>query len=365
MKKRSPARGSEKTVSGVARGETIGLDVGDRSSVYCILDAAGALVEEGQVSHSREALERQFGSRERARVALEAGTQSGWISRCLESWGHEVLVANGRELWGEVGRSRKNDRRDAQKLARYARLDPALLHPVQQRSEQEQLDLGAVRAREALVRARVLLVNAARGIAKIHGQRLPKTVSGTFSQRAARLLPSAVWAALALLLRQIDQLSERLEQYDELLAQVTEQRYPAAQALRAVPGVGPVTALTFVLTVFDAHRFTHSRAVGAYLGLQPKQWQSGKSDPQLGISKAGNGYLRKLLVQCAHHVLGRFGQDSALRTWGLQIAERGGARAKKRAVIAVARKLAVLLHRLWVTGVRYQPFFPAGVPGPV
>jgi transposase len=121
--------------------------------------------------------------------------------------------------------------------------------------------------------------------------------------------------------------------------------------------VGSLTGLTFLLTLADKHRFSKSRDVGCYLGLRPRRYQSGMSDPELGITKAGNSYLRSLLVECSQRVLGRLGNDSALRRWGLKLAQRGGKNAKKRAIVAVARKLAILLHRLWVTGKEYQPFY--------
>jgi transposase len=121
--------------------------------------------------------------------------------------------------------------------------------------------------------------------------------------------------------------------------------------------VGPLTALCFVLTVEDPHRFERSRSVGAYLGLVPATARSGARDPQKRISKEGDEMMRKLLVSCSHYVLGPFGSDSDLRRHGEKIASRGGKNAKKRSVVAVARKLAVLLHRLWVTGETYDPLY--------
>jgi transposase len=338
--------------------ETIGIDLGDKVSRYCVLNAEGLVIEEGSFRNSEESIQKQFGDLAPTRMALETGTQSGWISRLLLSYGHEVIVAHARGLQAISRSTRKNDRNDAEKLARYARLDPALLEPIEHRGEQEQIDLGAIRSRDALVRARALLVNAARGLAKVHGQRLPASVSATFAKRSQQKLTDELAWTLRPLLEQIDSLTERIDECDAMLEQIANQRYPQTRLLRTVPGVGPVTALTFILTLADGKRFAHSRDVGAYLGLQPKQRQSGESDPQLGISKTGNGYLRKLLVQCAHHTLGHFGRDSRLRQWGLALAARGGSKAKKRAVVAVARKLAVLLHRLWVSGEPYQAFFP-------
>lgn len=358
MKKNTKAKSKSKRIDrSTQTGETAGIDLGDKVSRYCLLNEEGQLIEEGTFRNTESSIHKCFGAWGRTRIALETGTQSGWISRLLSSYGHEVIVAHARELRGITQSDRKNDRNDAEKLARYARLDPELLHPVQHRDEQQQIDLSAVRARDALVRARTLLVNAARGLGKVHGERLPATVTKTFGRRAQQKISLMLLYALRALLTQIDQLTEQIEHYDSLIERIAEARYPETIRLRSIPSVGPITALTFVLTVADRERFAHSRDVGAYLGLQPKQQQSGERDPQLGITKSGNKYLRKLLVQCAHYTLGHFGRDSRLRQWGLALAARGGKNAKKRAIVAVARKLAVLLHRLWVSGEVYQPFF--------
>jgi transposase len=141
------------------------------------------------------------------------------------------------------------------------------------------------------------------------------------------------------------------------IEEMAEKTFPETQALVKVPGVGALTAVTFVLTVGDEHRFQKSRDIGGYIGLRPRRDQPGSHDPQLGITKAGNAYLRTLLVECANHILGPFGKDSALRRWGLHLMERGGKNARKKALVAVARKVAVLLHRLWTTQEQYSPFY--------
>ena len=363
MKKNNTKQNDKEANSGKSwrgmQGLTIGIDLGDKRSCYCVLDAAGKILEEAALTNTAASLAKHFGGQPRARIALETGAQSGWISRELENLGHEVLVANARELRAIWGSGRKSDRRDAEKLARYARVDPSILRPVRVRGAQAQLDLGRIRARDALVRARVLLVNAARGLAKSHGQRLARGVTASFGERSQALLTAELAAVLEPLLEQIDALGEQIKRCDREIAQLLE-RYPKAAALDAVPGVGPLTALSFVLTLEDPQRFGRSREVGPYLGLCPRRGQSGDSDPQLGISKEGDEYPMRLLVQCAHWIVGPFGTDSALRQWGLRLAQHGGDNGAKRAIVAVARKLAVLLHRLWVTQQRYQPF-PQGV----
>jgi transposase len=337
-------------------GLTIGIDLGDKRSCYCVLDAAGNKIEEGSLSNTSAAIAKHFGSCRRARIAMETGAQAGWISRELTALGHEVLVANARELRAISGSGRKSDRRDAEKLARYARVDPTILRPVRVRGAQAQLDLGRIRARDALVRARVLLVNAARGLAKTRGQRLVRSVTASFGKRSQALLDAELGTVLEPLLEQIDALGKQIQRYDEEIEQQAAERYPETAALDAVPGIGALTALSFVLTLEDAGRFCHSRDVGPYLGLCSRRRQSSGSDPKLRISKEGDEYLRRLLVQCAHWILGPFGADSALRRWGLRLAAGGGKDAAKRARVAVARKLAVLLHHLWVTQQPYRAF---------
>jgi len=322
--------------------ETIGIDLGDKISCYAIVDEMGNLMEEGKFRNQPESIRKHFGQGVPARVALEVGSKSAWITRELKQLRHEVIVANARQVKWITASDQKNDRVDALKLARLARVDTELLAPVEHRSESQQAELSVIRARDAVVRARALLVNAARGMAKGLGHRLPKAITKTFGVRTLKDLPAPLRPALAGLLEQIDQLSATIHGYDEAIARLIE-RHPEVVRLKTISGVGPLTAMTFVLTLGSAERFTHSRDVAGYLGLRPRQKQSGVCDPQLGIAKSGDRYLRKLLVQCAHHVLGCFGRDSALRRWGL-VKSEGSKNAKKRAIVAVARKLAILLH---------------------
>jgi transposase len=335
------------------RGETIGIDLGDKVSRYCMVDQDGEVMEEGGFRNQASSIEKHF-SGERRRIALEAGAQSAWISRELERLGHEVIVANARQLKWITASDTKNDLVDARKLALLARADVRLLAPVEHRSTEQQAELAVIRARDAILRARTMLINSARGIAKGFGVRLPKSITATFGRRALQELPVHLKVALGGVLAQIDALSREIAGYDQSIGQLAAQ-HPELERLTSIPGVGTLTGLTFALTLGRAERFSHSRDVAGFLGLRPKQRQSGERDPQLGISKSGDRYLRKLLVQCAHHILGHYGKDSALRRWGLAKSE-GGSRATLRAIIAVARKLSVVLHRLWVTGELYQPF---------
>jgi transposase len=333
--------------------ETIGIDLGDKMSRYLILDEEGLAVEEGSFRNNVDSIAKHFGNRGRARVAMEVGTQSAWIAREFSKLGHEVIVANARELKWITSSDDKNDRNDARKLARLARADRNLLAPVEHRTAEQPAELAVIRARDALVRSRTLLVNTARSLAKGFGLRLPASITHTFGARALAGLAEHLHQAMRGLLEQIDALGEKIGDYDQRVQEVAA-RHPEVERLASVPGVGTLTAATFVLTLGRRERFAHSRDVGGFLGLRPRQRQSGERDPQLGISKSGDKYLRKLLVQCAHHILGHWGKDSALRQWGLSKSE--GSAGKKRAVVAVARKLAVVLHRMWMTGEKFKPF---------
>jgi len=333
---------------------TVGVDLGDRFSRYCVLNSDGEVIEEGRVRTNEESLRRHWEGEARQRMVMETGTHSPWVSRLLKELGHQVIVANARKLRAVTENESKSDRQDAEMLARLGYCHPRLLAPIQHRSVERQRDLNLLRARDTLVRARTMLINSVRGLVKSGGGRLPACSADYFARRVPAAVPVELVTATKPLLEQIAALTLQirgLEQKIEALAQ----RYPEIVILRTAPGVGPVIAAAYVLTLDRVDAVAHSRSVGAFLGLRPRQSQSGDSDPEHHISKTGNIYLRRLLVQAAHYILGRFGPDSALRRWGLKLAW-GGKRAKKRAVVAVARKLAVILHRMWRTGQNYQPF---------
>jgi transposase len=334
---------------------TIGLDLGDRSSWYCMLDESGEVLLEQKLGTTPRAMKEVFGGMPRSRIALETGMHSPWVSRVLSALGHEVIVAHARNV-RLIGESRKkDDRMDARTLARLARIDPQLLCPVKHRSAKAQADLTLIRARAGLVRARTALVNTARGLTKSYGERLRGCNPRNMNPEKAEGLSPELQRALEPLLAGIESLSERIREYNQRIEGLAQESYPQVALLKQVKGVGTLIALTFLLTLEDAHRFRKSRDVGCYLGLQPGRRNSGQSEPQMHISKEGDPYLRTLLVQGAQHILGPFGAECDLRRWGLKLAERGGRNGKKRAIIATARKLAVLLHRLWVSGEVYEP----------
>lgn len=334
---------------------TTGLDLGDRTTHRCTLDADRQVVERGKVPTTREALVREFGGVPRRRLVIEAGSQSLWVCHLLRELGHDVMVVDPRRVQKLVAGNRKTDRRDAESLARLAMGVPELLGDAHHRTFETQADLSMLRSRDLLVRVRTKLVCHVRGITKAFGIKLPSTSAAGFHRRASELIPANLQPALQPVLAALGDLEQRIDDLDEALQVVATTRRPETKVLRQVAGVGPVVAMAYALTVGDPQRFRRSRDVGAWVGLTPHKRASGDSDPQLGIHKRGDGYLRRLLVVAAHYILGPFGKDSDLRRYGLRLCERGGRNAKKRAVCAVARKLAVLLHRLWVSGVPYEP----------
>ena len=333
---------------------TVGLDLGDRYSHYCLLNEEGEVVEEGRIQSTEMAFRRHFEGESRQRVALECGTHSPWVSRLLKTLGHQVIVANARKIPAITASESKNDRNDAQLLARFAAHDPKLLSPVQHRSLERQQDLNLIQARSTLVRARTMIVNALRGLVKSAGSRLPACSTESLPIRVRASIPPGFKAVAFPLLSQIDLLNRQIGGMDKQIEKLAA-KYPEIGVLRTTPGVGPVVAAAYVLTL-DRPDAAANRSAGAFLGLRPGQSQSGGSDPQRRISKTGDSYLRSLLVQSAQYILGRFGPDSALRRWGLKLASSGGKRGKKRAIVAVARKLAVLLHSMWRSGEHFQPF---------
>lgn len=336
--------------------QIVGVDLGDVHSQVCILDAGtGRVLEERKLRTSKAAFEAFFAKRTSLRVALETGTHSPWTSRVLEDCGHEVVVANARKVRLVHAGRRKSDRLDAEKLARLMRYDERLLAPIQHRGKQAQADLSVLRSRASLVRGRTQQINTVRGLVKSFGSRLPTGASTAFHGAARKHLPDELLPALLPNLLVIEELNRQIMALHLRVKELVRTAYPEANLLMQVHGVAEITSLTFILTLEDPSRFKKSRTVGAYLGLTPGQRQSGARDLNMRISKEGDEELRRLLVQCAHRILARNSPDSDLKRHGESIIKQGGATAKRRAVIAVTRKLAVLLHRLWATGEVYEP----------
>lgn len=334
---------------------TIGMDMGDKNHQVCVLDGEGNEICSETISNTSQAVTRFFEPYAGALVAIEAGTHSGWVSRMLERLGCTVLIGNPRKLKAIWMSTHKSDVRDAEMLARIARFDRKLMYPIHHRGEAAQMALETIKARDMLVQTRSDLVNHVRAVVKGVGGRIPAGGTDAFHRRAALTIPEGLRDALTPLLTVIEELTTRIRSFDKAIEDLSVRQFPETARLRQVTGVGPVTSLAYVLTLEEADRFAKSRAVGPFLGLTQRRDQSGQTDKQLRISKAGNDYLRRLLVGCSHYILGPFGPDCDLRRYGMRIAVRGGKNAKRRAVVAVARKLAVLLHRLWTSGATYEP----------
>lgn len=339
---------------------TIGIDLGDKYSAMCVIGGVGdelQVLEQSRLPMSQEALRARFEGMKPTRVAMETGTHSRWVSHLLGELGHDVIVANSRRLRMIYANENKSDQVDAEILARVARLDRTLLSEVQHRSHQSHIDLEQIKARELLVNTRTRLITHIRAVVKTFGHSLPKVDTEYFWKKTRSLLPAELQKVFGPLYELLETLQSQIKEYDRRITVLVEECYPESELLLPIKGVGPITSLAYILTVEDPHRFAKSRQVGSYFGLRPRLDQSGDHDPELSITKCGNGMVRRLLIQAAHYILGPFGEDCDLKRFGLRIASPGGKRAKRRAVVAVARKLSVLLHRLWVTGEVYDPLY--------
>lgn len=337
-----------------------GIDIGDQRCHLRLINFDGELIDETQITTRAAALEKYFRRWPRLRIVIEAGTHSNWIRRTLAGLGHEVLVANPRRLRVIAQSYSKNERHDAWWLAELGRTNLDLLSPTEPRSVQCEQHRLWLHSRESLVEARTKLINSLRGMAKSQGLRLGTCGPTKWVSKVREHCPRELHPALLALARSIAALTREIRQLEKQLEQLADQIYPVTARMRQVNGVGALTTLAYVLVLDnDAGRLKRSRQAGALVGLRPKQHDSGQSAPQLGITKCGDKLLRRLLVQSAQYQLGPFGQDSAIRRWGLKLAAGTNRRAKRRAVVAVARKLAVLLHVLWSKEVDYDPFHGA------
>lgn len=335
----------------------IGVDLGDRKHAICVTDKDGNILKEYFITNTPHSLKKLAQEYPESLVAIEVGTHSPWISRLLTDLGCEVIVANARKLRAIYTNERKCDELDARMLAKIARLDPELLHPIQHGSEECQRDMAMIRLRDSLTRQRVNLILSIRATLKSLGMRLKASSSAAFADAAREQLKEDVETLCLIhpVLRVIDELTLQIKDLNKRINQTISQKYQEAERLQKIPGIGPITALSFVLHIEKAERFENIRDIGAYLGLVPRRDQSGKIDKQLPISKTGDKYLRTLLVQAAQYILGHFGPDCDLRRKGLELAAKGGRAAKRKAVIATARKLSVVMLSMWQNNSDYEP----------
>jgi len=348
------------TLTTVQLPTTLGLDLSDRVSHFHVQRGDGHTLDKGKVATTRADLSALFERWKGCRLVIEAGGHSPWISRLGVACGMQVIVANPRRVELISKSNRKTDRGDAEVLTELGRTNPHLLAPITHRSEQAQTDLCVLRARDELVRTRTGMINHVRGVLKSNGHRAATCSADSFGKKAMTMIPRELQAGLQPMVELITIVTDKIAGLDAQIERLCDERYPITKVLRPIGGVGPIVALTFVLTLDDPQRFRRSRDVGAYLGVVPRKKSSGASDPQMRITKAGDRSMRRLLVIAANYILGRFGPDCDLRRFGLKIAGEGNDKtAKKRARVAVARKLAVLMHHLWRTGEVYDPLHTA------
>jgi len=338
----------------------IGVDLGDKKHHVCVTDKNGNVLSETTIRNQRESLIKLATQHRGALFAIEVGTHSPWISRLIEDHGCTCLVANSRKLRAIYQNVRKCDELDARMLAKLARVDPDLLSPIRHGCEEAQVNRLTLTCRDGLVRQRANIIGSIRFSLKSLGLRLPNCSTASFAKRCrSEMEGSALLEVVAPSLRVLEELDKQIKEFDRKIAATAKEYYPQTKLLEQIPGVGPLTSLCYVLAIGEPERFKDNRDVAAYLGLVPRRDQSGQSDKQLSISKAGNGDARRLLVQCAQYILGRFGPDCDLRRQGLALAQRGGKAAKNKAIVAIARKLAVLMLVLWKSGNPYKPLLNA------
>ena len=333
----------------------IGMDMGDKNHKAVGLSEDGEAVCRDEVPCTPEGVRAYLRRHPGALLAIETGTHCRWVSGIGLELGHEVLVGNARKLRMIWDSSRKNDWNDAAMLARVARTDRSLLSPVRLRGEGDQELMRLVKSRDLLVKSRTGIVNQIRGFCKSEGVRLPRCSAESFGRMEHEVCAS-VRAVTKPLFAMLKELAKKIGVYDRMIADgLKRMRGEDAALLDTIAGVGPVTAAAFLSAAGDVSTFGSARDAGPYFGLVPRQDQSGETDKQLRITKEGNEIVRRLLVTSANYIMGPFGKDSDLRRHGMRIAERGGKNARKRAKVAVARKLAVVMLAVLKSRAAYRP----------
>ena len=334
----------------------IGMDLGDKNHVAIIFDDQGNESRPKRISNTRSAIEKLLTTYPGSTLVMEAGTHSPWISRVVAEHGGVAHVGQPRKLRAIWDTDDKSDERDARMLGKLYRFDPTMIPEVHHRGIDAQSDLAVIKARKVLMESRQKLINHVRSMVKSFGERLTSCGAASFAAKTWEEVPEALQPALKGVYTSIETLSEQINESEATIHRLCL-KYPETELMRQIPGVGPLTALSFALVVEDPGRFRKSRQVGPFLGLTPKRDQSGESDKQLRITRSGDQALRTLLVNCATYILKDSSPDCDLKRAGLRISERGGPRAKRTAKVAVARKLAVKLHRIWIDNASYEPLY--------
>lgn len=331
--------------------EHIGIDVHKTESQICILTEEGEILE-ARIQTRRERFEPVLGSRPRARVLIEASTESEWVARCLEELGHEVIVAdpNFAPMYATRSRRIKTDRRDAQALMDACRL--GAYHATHRPSDLQRRVRAELVVRDALVRTRVRYVALIRALLRQHGVRVRSGYPPTFGRRAAEApMSNELRATVGPLLELLEPVNAKIAEADRVIADRAKGD-PVVQRLRTVPGVGAVTAVAFVATLDRVDRFDRAHDVESYLGLVPREQSSGEHCSRGRISKTGSPRMRWLLMEAAWCLLQQRRTDlEPLQRWAAKIAMRRG---KKIAAVALARRLAGILYALWRDGTTFR-----------
>jgi transposase len=333
----------------------IGIDIGDKKNFVCILNNKGEILFRKEILNNKEQMEEYFESIEKASIVFEVGSHSPWISRLLVAIGHDVFICNPRRLATVSQNLKKSDEEDCLILAQLLLTGKHLLKQVRHANEDKMRDFLLIKSRRALIKCRTILINTARGIVKSFGERIsPNLSADAFHKYAGDTLKKETLEKIKDLIEVIGKTTEQILKYEKNIDAIIKKKYPTAQLLQSINGVGPLTSLAFVLTIDDPKKFAKSRSVGAFLGLVPRRDQSGNNDKQLPITKAGSKLLRSLLINCANYILSSKGEDNQIKRFGLKIKGDGTSKSRNnKAKVAVARKLSVIMHQLWVSN---KPF---------
>lgn len=324
----------------------VGLDVSQATTSICVVDAIGTTVWRGKTSSEPDAIARalRVHAPDVVRIGLETGSLSNWLTRSLRQRGLPVVCVDARHAKAALNlQINKTDGNDAFGLAQVVRT--GWFREVAVKGMDAQTLRMLLVARAQLVSQRQALANTIRGLLKTFGYVVARGSYGPFAVRVRELIDgnAALGAIVEPLLTAWQALREQIALLDrQVLLRAKTDR--VARRLMSIPTVGVIVALSYVAVIDTPHRFKRSTSVGAYLGLTPRRYQSGEIDKAGRISKCGDGLLRSYLFQAANAMLTRKVRDCRLRSWGLALAVRIGAR---RAKVAVARKLAVIMHRVW------------------
>jgi transposase len=332
---------------------TIGIDIGDLNSHLRFINDEKDIYAAKRIPTTIDAYRRTFGDIDPAVVTVETGQHSSWIIKLLKECGHEVIVINTRKARQIYMNPRKCDKKDAEILARLARDDEITSLSVENRSQQRQLDLSVIQARDKLIGSRTSHITYIRYKVKQFGGRIPSCAAKRFHDIAVPHIQMDLLPLVSPLLEQIRSFTDKVDYYDCEIDRLCHERYQCVLQLLDIPGVNKITALAFVIIIGDPNRFTDDRTVGAYLGLTPTMNNSGNRERYGGITRNGNKLLRSLLVQCGQNILLKNSQDTDLKNWGMRTMRRGIPRNK--VTTGVARKLAIVLNHLWRTGEEYKP----------